>query len=118
MKRRLSIDEINDTPIQDLRFRDFRNLKVPGGRDEYSVLRHEALRGRVGSGEAKEVDMTFSDPRDQTVCYRWILRGLDLPKAIRKVKTDLEIASNAIGSREAQTSSDESEIEKFLKLPW
>jgi hypothetical protein len=109
MTRRLSIDEINDTPMQDLRFRDFRNLKVPRGRDQYSVLRHEALRGRVGS-EAAEVDMTFSDPRDQATCYRWILRGLALPKAIRKVKTDHEIASNAIQARDP--------YEDFEKLPW
>jgi hypothetical protein len=39
------------------------------------------------------------DETSQASCLRWIQRGLDCKKAIRKVQTDLEISEKAISKR-------------------
>lgn len=82
------------TPMDRLRFRDFARLKV-GGRDEYSGIRLPRLKELVP--QHAEVEQTVGDDSAVATCLRWMLRGLPLDKAIRKVRTDLEIAENAKG---------------------
>lgn len=84
---------INQMPMERLRFQDFRELKA--GRDEMSKLRHPALRERVGVEAHDAVEAAFDDDRHQATCFRWLLRGLNVDKAIRKVKTDAEVSENA-----------------------
>lgn len=80
------------TPMQFLRFQDFMRLKV-GGRDEYSGLRLDQLKQLVP--EHLKVAEAIEDEAAIASCLRWMLRGLPLDKAIRKVRTDLEVAENA-----------------------
>ncbi|MGE3778398.1 MAG: hypothetical protein AB7F89_14520 [Pirellulaceae bacterium] len=82
------------TPMQFLRFQDFMRLKV-GGRDEYSGLRLDQLKQLVP--EHSKVAEAIEDEAAIASCLRWMLRGLPLDKAIRKVRTDLEVAENAKG---------------------
>lgn len=84
------------TPMDRLRFRDFMELKC--GWDEYSKLRLPALREMAPEHEL--VDVVFEDDKQIAACLRWMLRGLRIDKAIRKVNTDEEIARNAIGIKQ------------------
>jgi hypothetical protein len=45
------------------------------------------------------VDGVFEKDAQKAACLRWVLRGLPLDKAIRKVETDAEIAANAIDAQ-------------------
>ena len=102
-KHRPSIGKIKNTPMDQLRFRDFAALKVPKGSDEYSRKRHATLLKMLDERDVALIDAAFADgdtpQTHQAAAYRWCLRGLDAEKAIRKVKTDLEIRDNAIGAR-------------------
>jgi hypothetical protein len=92
------IRSLNDTPMEQLRFRDFHRLKVPGCRDKYSSVRGGRLRTSVTSAELEAITSRIEDPRYQDAACRWILRGLSADRAIRKALTDWEIANNAIGA--------------------
>lgn len=76
---------------QNARFKDFANLR--SGRDAFSRLTLEALRAQCGVSTL--LDGALDDDADKAKAYRWIARGLPEWMAVRKVKTDLEIAANA-----------------------
>ena len=91
---RLAIDRINQTPMADLRFRDLCRLK--SGWDEFSKMRLADLHEAVAQDVTAAVTAAF--PRDEELqarCYRWVLRGLDVGKAIRKVSMDVEVTKNS-----------------------
>lgn len=57
--------------------------------------------------ECAIVDAAFETDAQRASCLRWVLRGLPLDKAIRKVETDAEIAANAIDAqRKRQATLD------------
>jgi hypothetical protein len=88
------ISDLNRMPMEALRFRDFAKLK--SGYVAYSRLKPDKVREEVGPEVRAEVEREFpNDQKSQTSVIRWYLRGLDFEKALRKVKTDLEIAENA-----------------------
>ncbi len=97
------LDRIVGEPMEALGFRDFAGLKC--GRDQYSAIRLPNLL----EGQSLEVLSGISDfeKGQQAQILRWILRGLPLPKAIRKVKTDLEIAANVRGRHHERSWDDE-----------
>jgi ribonuclease HI len=82
------------TPADKLRFRDLAGLK--SGRDRYSKLRLPALSEMVDAEARRLVEAEFRE-EDRARVYRWMLRGLPVAAAVRKVKVDLEIAENARG---------------------
>lgn len=93
--RRMATDaliHVLRTPMESLRFQDFMRLKV-GGRDEFSGLGLDRLRQLVP--DHLKVADAIQDDAAIASCLRWMLRGLPLDKAIRKVRTDLEVAENA-----------------------
>jgi ribonuclease HI len=92
------LERIIDTPMEALRFRDFANLKV-GGWDGFSRLKLNSLQKRVPPETFTTVASEFEDSSKQATCLRWCLRGLPVEKAIRKVKTDIEIGENVRASR-------------------
>lgn len=103
-ERSVTVQEIASTPMSELCFRDFANLKV-GGRDQFTPLRLEQLRQQVSDSRIVEAALDH-DKSAVASCLRWILRGLPLEKAIRKVRTDLEIAEQArLGSLSESLSS-------------
>lgn len=89
-----ALAHIVSTPMRSLRFRDFVGLKV-GGCDKYSRIRLSRLKELVP--EHAIVAAMIDGDASIASCLRWILRGLSLEKAIRKVKTDQEVAHNAKG---------------------
>jgi len=90
----MTLTEIIDTPMADLRFRDFAKLRV-GGRDSYSRQPLTQLRQSINGEDWSVVSEKLRADRDRASCLRWMLRGLPLDKAIRKVRTDMEISGRA-----------------------
>lgn len=94
------IDRVITTPMDKLRFRDFIGLR--SGRDSFSRLRLPTLREMVSRDDAERAAEEWPDDEsEQAKCLRWILRGLPLDKAIRKVKTDAQVRANAIAGKES-----------------
>jgi len=93
-------DYILQTPMESLRFGDFAALK--SGRDRFSKLRLPALREMVPDNSFTSGTKAFDNDKQLAACLRWVLRGLPVEKAIRKVKTDEEVTRNAIGSRQGE----------------
>jgi hypothetical protein len=88
------LEYVRLAPMAALRFRDFAKLKA--GRDAFSNLRLSELRRRV-----PEHDQVLHLPENyQAVALRWVLRGLTIDKAIRKVETEREIGRNFRGMSE------------------
>ena len=74
------------------RFRDYAALK--SGTDKWSKMRLPQLKRVLGDTFA-EVANSELDDEHQAKYARWLLRGLPSDMALRKVKTDMEIAANA-----------------------
>ena len=91
--RSVTIQEIVAAPMSELRFRHFASLKV-GGRDRFTPLRLAELRRLVTDSQIVDAALDH-DESAVASCLRWVLRGLPIDKAIRKVRTDLEIAEQA-----------------------
>lgn len=96
------IQQLNSTPKNKLRFKDFMRLKT-GGRDHFSALKEEVLKRLVADPaytQAKQESQNRHwDQKDFEVCLRWIARGLNTNLAIRKVNVDKEIEMNKIQKR-------------------
>lgn len=75
------------------KFKDYANLKTYGI-DKYSRLKFEKAKELVEDKVVKEIEIVFTEEKDINNTLKWYLRGLKIEDAIRKVKTDLEIANN------------------------
>ena len=49
--------------------------------------------------KVREVDLSY---KEEAKVYRWILRGLSVESAIRKVQVDMEIADNVLPYEEPE----------------
>jgi hypothetical protein len=88
------LDRIISTPCEALSFGDFAKLK--SGRDSYSGMKMPQLKDAVSVMDQRSIAEAFpQNDSAQASCLRWMLRGLDCQKAIRKVRTDLEISERA-----------------------
>lgn len=107
------IDRINNTPMDALRFKDFVRLKV-GGYDQFSALRGKTLESKVSPDIITTIREALPhDRKSQHSAIRWVLRGLEVSRAIRKVKTDLEVGENANYAREERAFWDSEGAEDF-----
>ncbi len=86
------IERINHLTHDQLRFGDFVALK--SGRDEFSRLNYLALVERIPAADLEVIRQEFVSEKQRASVIRWMLRGLDLARAIRKVATDTEVAKN------------------------
>jgi hypothetical protein len=94
------LDRMIATPMDQLRFEDF--IKLKSGRDKLSNIKLDILKSTVSATDSELVATTFADDQTrQAACFRWILRGLTSDKAIRKIKTDIEITQNVRNSKRA-----------------
>lgn len=92
------LEKVCQTPIGSLSFSDF--LKLKCGRDRYSQMKLPDLQSAVTESDWILGTSAFlNDEKAQASCFRWILRGLDADKAIRKVRTDFEVADKTIAKR-------------------
>ena len=89
---RAAIDRLNRHPAPG--FKDLAGLRS-GGIDAFSKLVLAALQERVGATAADQVAQALDDPKAQAAALRWVLRGLGVQRAIRKVQVDAEIAASA-----------------------
>ncbi|MDK2911836.1 MAG: ribonuclease [Methanolobus sp.] len=93
----MQIRELNAHPSPG--FKSFAGLKV-GGFDRFSRTGLDELREQAGKdASALAVKEFREDERHQASALRWMLRGLAVDLAIRKVKTDIEIASRKTRGR-------------------
>ena len=94
------INRINSTKENKLKFKDFAGLKT-GGIDKYSRAKAEVLEEELPKETVDFLRGEFPTDTDSEKEYvsalRWAARGLLPNHAARKVKTDCEIANNAIG---------------------
>jgi len=97
-KTRAVIDRLNSKPMKKLRFKDFANLKV-GGRDSFSKIKEEDLDVLIGNDDKKLIESQLNGEKLILTAKRWVARGLQARKAVRKVKTDEEIRMNYEESR-------------------
>lgn len=82
------------------RFRDYIDLRTEG-QDFWSRKKKEYI---MNEREYPEdvwhlICDNFIDAKYQMMCLRWCARGLTIDDAIKKVKVDIEVSENCIGSR-------------------
>jgi hypothetical protein len=93
-KSESELDRVANTPLESLAFKDFAKLK--SGRDSFSGMKLPQLQDALSVADWRSIVAAFQDDDSaKASCCRWILRGLDCDKAIRKVRTDLEISEKA-----------------------
>ncbi|MFX1519770.1 MAG: hypothetical protein ACFFCD_07610 [Promethearchaeota archaeon] len=97
-KTRAAINRLNSKSMKKLRFKDFANLKV-GGRDRFSSMKEGELDGIINNNDKAFIESQLNGANLIVVAKRWVARGLQVRKAIRKVKTDEEIRINYEKSR-------------------
>jgi hypothetical protein len=108
------LDYIITSPMDRLRFRDFLRLKC--GRDELSRRRLPDLVSAVSAEVAETIRIAFVNEKHQAAALRWHLRGLPVEKAIRKIKTDIEVSENADSRRTVGDSDGDDFAEKMDML--
>lgn len=69
------------------------NLKTYG-MDKYSRMKIDKLQELLKEKDIELAKIAFDDDKLILSTLRWCCRGLLIDDAIRKVKTDLEIANN------------------------
>lgn len=114
---KLTIQQLNELPPAELRFKHFVNLK--SGSDSFSEWRLSQLQANVDHDDVVAVEKQITDPVWQAKAYRWILRGLSTSLAILKVQTDIEVNTQAMLAKQPQEknlpSLDEAEANAKLK---
>ena len=71
------------------KFKDYALLRTR--RDEFSRMKFDELYRRVDSYTIQAIKNKKFDDKQYATVLRWVLRGLPVHMAIRKVNTDLEI---------------------------
>lgn len=95
----MKLDRMIATPIQNLSAPDFESLR--SGRDRFSPMSlptlEAILKRRNLQEEQDTITTAFPHPVARAKAFRWLLRGLDAQKTIRKVNLDLDHAATAHG---------------------
>lgn len=96
-----AIHRLNKQKMGKLKFKDFAALKT-FGIDKFSRAKLEILLEALPPEAMQAVEAGFPEDdseKERISALRWMARGLEADRAIRKVKTDCEIRNNAIGAR-------------------
>lgn len=88
-----SIEMINATPIEQICSKDYIRLKVVNQRDRYSSMKRPVLMENIGKDKVAAIIERIEDAKYQEAAMRWILRGLETDRAIRKALTDMQVQS-------------------------
>jgi hypothetical protein len=95
-----TIGDINNTPMEQLRTRVFVDLK--SGHDRFSRMIGPALTDAVPTDDLARIREAFpaaADGKSAEVACRWLLRGLELEKAIWKARADQMVGACAVQAR-------------------
>lgn len=84
------------------KFSDYVALK--SGRDRFSSMNEEALKALCSENDVATIESTENSAA-RLSALRWTLRGLPPNMAIRKAKTDMELAKNIQTSRSKRANS-------------
>lgn len=84
---RSTIEFLNSQNVEAVRSEHYALLHT---RDEFSRMRWPKLRSMVP--EAALIETVFSRENERAACARWMLRGLRLPHAVRKVDYDARVS--------------------------
>ena len=90
-----AIKRISSRSMNKLKFKDFAALKTYG-MDGFSRMKEDKLKECIGPEAFSTIDAALDNDLKLSA-YRCVARGLKPDYAIRKVKTDAEIAANAHG---------------------
>ena len=104
------IKSINSTPIGKLKFKDFMNLKTDGI-DGFSKMKKEKIEQLLTKEDSERIDRELEKERIRLSAKRWVARGLEVEKAIRKIKTDEEVRMNAERTKTSAYSYEDEEDE-------
>ena len=88
-----SIDNFYSKKLSKRAFKDYMNLKTYG-MDKYSRMKMDKLQELLKEKDIELAKTAFDDDKLILSTLRWRCRGLLIDDAIRKVKTDLEVANN------------------------
>lgn len=94
----MTIAGINASPMESLRYEDFRALRP--GRDDVSRMRANEVMARISDEDRAAIEEAVREPQYRLSAMRWMLRGLDLDKAIRKAQIDQPSALRAPRARQ------------------
>ena len=89
---RAAIAALNANPAPG--FKDFAALRT-GGADAFSKMNAASVQEQAGAQVVGLISAALADPKAQAVALRWVLRGLGVQRAIRKVGVDAEIATRS-----------------------
>lgn len=81
-------DKLRSMPMEQLGLDDFAAIK--SGRDSFSAMRKAKLIAAVAAQDYERICQAFDKEKYQLSALRWLLRGLFVDKAIRKVELDRE----------------------------
>lgn len=88
-----AIDNLYSKKASNRKFKDYMNLKTYG-LDKFSRMKLSDMEELLRNKDIELAKSTFEDDKSILSTLRWCCRGLLIEDAIRKVKTDLEVASN------------------------
>src|SRR5271157_3766407 len=95
----MDLDQLMATPFVQLTDDDFDSVRH--GRDRFSPMSlptlEAILKRRCLQDDQAAVANAFPNPTARAKAFRWLLRGLDAQKTIRKVTGDLQRAALAHG---------------------
>lgn len=91
-----SIERLYSKKASKRSFKDYMNLKTYGI-DKFSRMKLDKLKDLLREKDIELAKATFDDEKLVLSTLRWCCRGLMIDDAIRKVKTDLEVANNIRG---------------------
>lgn len=91
-------EKVKSLPLGKLRHEDFAAIK--SGRDEFSAMQKPKLIEAVEAQDYENICQALDKEKYQLSALRWMLRGLSVDKAIRKVEVDREIGHEVAERRE------------------
>lgn len=91
-----SIERLYSKKASKRSFKDYMSLKTYGI-DKFSRMKFDKLKDLLREKDIELAKANFDDEKLVLSTLRWCCRGLLIDDAIRKVKTDLEVANNIRG---------------------
>jgi hypothetical protein len=79
------------------KFSDYAQLR--SGRDAFSTMKIEALKEMMGPEQSTSLMALNVDEENRVRVARWVMRGLSIEDAARKIEVDMEVAEHAHGNK-------------------
>lgn len=110
-ERQLTIQEINQMPMEALTFRDFTGIRL--SRPKFSNYSYAKASAGFPKEERDRVLANFGNERDARWYWIWVRRGLHPDKAERKVRIDNTISRREVRHTKALMLRNKREQDRF-----